>query len=282
MHPNSTETDAPTRQWFRSTAFALAAIGALLVAGCSAGGDDPASGTTTSSASGGDETTATGADQDDDGTTTTGGSGRDVTTEDLEALLPDASDVGPAYSVAPEEDDDGDSDAEMEEAMEKACPEAAEFMRDDDDDDGDAAIRSFETSNGQGIEVKLDPTPNPNYAEGIMGDLIRAVDACDTVEVEIDGFSVSIEISATPDDTYGDRGVRMQMLAVMSHPALLAPLELDFSSLSYLVGSVAVSIEASGGIAGQTAEEIRVVPGDHDLVDALAAALEPEVEAVQR
>ncbi|NLD76897.1 MAG: hypothetical protein GX643_09550 [Acidimicrobiales bacterium] len=276
------------RRPLKTTALALLTTASLLVVGCGTGGDDASSTTTeageTSTTEGTDETTTTsGGDADE--TTTTEASDGEVTKDDLEALLPEASDIGPGYSVVPSDDDDGEDEAsgtEMLAAMEKACPDAVEFFRSPEDgDETDAAIRSFADADGREVEVKLDPTPNPNFGEGQMAKVIDAVNSCTTIELDNQGYAMAVDLVATPDDTYGDRGVRLQMLALMSHPQLPAPLELDFTSLAYVLGSVAVSIEAAGAPTGQTAADVRVLPGDVHLLDELAAALEPEVEALQ-
>lgn len=283
MIPPDTFPRTIRRRPLRITALAVLATASLLVAGCSTGGDDASTDTSAvdeTTTTSGDETTTTA----DEETTTTGPAG-EVTKDDLEALLPEASDIGPGYSVVPSDDDDGEdagSGTEMLAAMEKACPDAVEFFRSPEDgDETDAAIRSFADADGREVEVKLDPTPNPNFGEGQMAKVIDAVNSCTTIEFDNQGYAMAVDLVATPDDTYGDRGVRLQMLAVMSHPQLPEPLELDFTSLAYVLGSVAVSVEAAGAPAGQTAADVRVLPGDVHLLDELAAALEPEVEALQ-
>lgn len=278
------------RRPLRATAFAVAATAALLVAGCSTGGDDSADGTTTTSADGATSTTGDSTETTtDDGTTTTEGSDAEVTTADLEALLPEAADIGSDYSdVTDEQDEDEDDDeddgddSDMDAALEQACPEASEFFRDEDEDESDAAIRVFEAADGREIEVKLDPTPNPNFGEDVMAGIIDAVNSCSTIEVEQDGFTMAIELEASADDTNGDRGVTMAMDAHMTHPQLTAPLELHYSARSYVLGSVSVSLSASDGVAGQTNADIEVVPGDHDLLELLAEQLETGVADVQR
>jgi hypothetical protein len=154
-------------------------------------------------------------------------------------------------------------------------------MSDDESAPGEAAFRRFEADDDREIEVKDDPTPNANFDEGRFDEVIDAINSCGTLQVESDGFNMVIELSATADDTYGDRGVTMSMTAVMTHPELLEPLELEFSAHAFVLGSVSVSLTASDGVDGQSAEEVRVVPGDHDLLDGIAAQLEPEIEALQ-
>lgn len=266
----------------RTLALALIATVALL-AGCSTGGDEADDATTTTEAeqstTTADDTTETTGDDSDETTTTAGGSGGDVTTEDLDALMPETGDIGPDYEMTADVEED-DEPSESDAALEEQCPGAAQFMS-PDDAASDAAYRLFETSDDREIEIKIDPTPNPNFEEGRIDEVIDAVNSCDTIEVEQDGFTMTLDIEATADDTYGDRGVVISMRATMNHEELLAPLELGFSARAFVVGSVSVSLSSSDGIDGQTADEVHVVPGDHDLLADIAAALEPAVADIQ-
>lgn len=277
--PRTTSALQPPTRTVRSTLFSAVAVAALLLGGCSTGGDEAAEGTTTTEAEQPTSTTATTSGGDDGSSTTTEASSGEVDVEDLEALMPDAADIGPDYELTAdveEEDEPSGSDA----AIEEQCPGAAQFMS-HDDATSDAAYRLFETADDREIEVKLDPTPNPNFDEGRMDEVIDAINSCGTIEVQEAGFTMTLDIRAAAEGTFGDRGVVMSMLATMDHAELLAPLELEFSARAFVVGSVAVSLSSADGITGRTAEEVRVVPGDHDLLDSLAATLEPAVADVQ-
>ncbi len=281
MLTHSTGPTAPNRRRLRATALALATVGTLLVAACSTGGDDPTSGTAATTTAGG-ETTTTGTDDGgEETTTTTEDAPREITLADLEAIMPEAIDIGPDYELTADVEED-DEPSETSDALDQACPAMADFMRDTDGaDSDDAAYRKFETADGRNVEVKLDPTPNPNFEEGRIDDVIDAVNSCSGIEVDQDGFRLAIDLLATADSTFGDRGVVLVADMVMTHPELLAPLELKMSSRAFVVGSVAVNIMAGDGVAGATAQDVHVVSGDHRIIDSLAEALEAGVADLQ-
>lgn len=246
--------------------------GALLLAGCGAsGGDDIAEATTTTTA---DSTTTTAGDRSDDTTTSTeaGSSDGQIDREALDALMPEASDIGADYHSNSDVEEGYDEPDDTDNAVADACPGAAKFM--DTAVDKTKAARLFETEDGRNVEVTLDPTPSANFDEGAFDDVIDAINACDTIELAQNGVEMKLDLAAERDDSYGDRGVVMQMHAVMTHASFPAPIELSFRVRSYIIGSVSVSTSVNDGLNEDTLE---AVPGDFDFVDQLAADLEPKV-----
>lgn len=276
--PSTTRSPAPRRRSLRTGALALAAAAVLLVPACGTGGDDEADDTTTTTEAAG-ETTTTGDETTttEDGTTTTEGSGGgEVSADDLEALLPDESDIGADYVGTDLEDDEP---SESDDEVAAACPEAAQFMNETGEDD--RVGRQFETEDNREIEVKLDPTPSENFDEDTIDTVIDAVNACDVIELENNGINMEMSLDAQRDDTYGDLGVVMRMTALMDHPDFPAPVTLTFSNRAFVVGSVSVSLSATDGLTGATAAEIELIPGDHQILEDLAERLETDVADLQ-
>lgn len=257
---------------------ALAVTAAVLLAGCgSSGGDDA---TTTTIAAAATTTTAAGPTDtdgasDDDATTTTGvaqGDGGTVSLDALEALMPDPSVIGPGYRSNSDVEEGYDDPGETDQAMTDACPEAAALTA--EQDDADDVERLFETDDSREVNLRLDPTPSANLDPDRIDTIVDAINACAPVVLDQDGLSITMDLAAERDDTFGDRGVTMQIQATLTHPSFPAPLELGFRGRAFVVGSVAVTILASDGI---DEDAMAAVPGDFDRAEALAGQMEAAV-----
>lgn len=254
---------------------ALLGAAVLVLAACSTGGDEAADpdGTTTTEAAGastteaGDTTSTTGAEPEpDDGPTDDGR----PTDDELEALLPSASDIGDGYREVPSDDDDDDAPDEFDQALEDACPGAAEMMGDDDGDPADKVERTFEADDGRTVAVGFDRTPR-NLDEDSLEEVIELVAGCGTINAEVDGFDMAIDLSVERDDAYGDRGAVMTAALTMDHPQLPAPIDMTMRARVFLVGPISVMVEVMDGVDDATFETI---PGDTALLDTLPGDLE--------
>lgn len=267
--PRSTTTSRDRR--FRRTLAGVGLSAALLLAACGGDDDDTSATTTTTAGDEGEETTSTtapdGADEAAEG---------EVPAEELEALLPDASAIGPGYTeVAAEEDDDSGDDEATQQALEEACPDAAELLADADDED-DEVEREFAGEHDRSVTVGFDPTPR-NLEDDSLDQVVDAINSCQPASVTQDGFDMTLELAAERDDTYGERGALVDLVVTMAHPQLPEPLTMDFRMRVFLVGSVSATIEVSSGIDEST---VTPVPGDFDLLDSLAPQLEADLEAL--
>lgn len=261
----------------------LAASTALLLGACgSSGGDDAgttttpaAEASTTTGAPGPSDTTDQGEGGEDEPTTTSGsdrGDGATVSLDDLEALMPDASVMGPEYRSNSDVEEGYDDPGETDQAINEACPEAAALTAEQDDTDD--VERLFETDDSREVNLRLDPTPSANLDPDRIDAIVDAINACGPVVLDQDGLSIRMDLAAERDDTFGDHGVTMQMQATLSHPSFPAPLELSFRGRAFVVGSVAVTILTSDGI---DEDAMAAVPGDFDRAEALATQMESAV-----
>lgn len=253
---------------------ALAGVGvsaALLLAACGGDDDDRAATTTSTVAEDvAETTTSTVPDR--------GAPDGEVPAGELEALLPDASAIGAGYSeVEPEQDDSGDDDRATQQALEEACPDAAELFADAEDED-DAVEREFAGDHERSVTVGFDPTPR-NLDDDTLDQVVDAVNSCRPASIAQDGFDMTLELAAERDDTYGERGALVDMQVTMAHPQLPEPLTLEFRMRVFLVGSVSATIEVTSGVDGST---MTPVPGDFDLLDSLAPQLEAGLDALAR
>jgi hypothetical protein len=264
----------------RRPLLALAVTTALLAGGCGSSGGDATTTTTTAGSAPTTPTTqgstATDGSTGDEPTSTTApatdGGGGEVSLDDLEALMPDPSVIGPDYRSNSDVEEGYDDPGETDQAMTDACPEAASLTA-EQDDAGDAE-RLFETDDSRQVNLRLDPTPSANLAPDRIDAIVDAINACAPVVLDQDGLDLTMDLAAERDDTYGDRGVTMQIQATLSHPSFPAPLEVGFRGRAFVVGSVAVTILASDGI---DEDAMVAVPGDFEPAEALAAQMEAAV-----
>lgn len=204
-----------------------------------------------------------------------------ITLAKLAGILPTSAEVGPGYSLDSTDDSDGGiSDAAFDQAMRKACPEAAELVDPTagDDNDDHSTSRNFTTDDGRSVEVEfeLDESgPDPFASEQQLEDLIDAINACDTIEVQADGYTMAIDLKLAADDTYGDIGATMQMHASMSGDRLPAGLYVDADYRMFQVGNVDVTVSAVSGVDQDT---LRITPPDRAIVDRLSGKAEQGIE----
>ena len=263
----------------RTLLLLIALLGTLgLLAGCGTSGGDDATGTTAANGSSADDKTDDGSDE---------GSGSMPTTEELEALLPTAEEVGSDYTEqAPDTGDDGEdsadsTDDEMDQKFEEACPGISELefldMGSSDDGEDDSVTASFATDDDREVEVTLDPTLD-QLNEDNLDTLVDALDGCDDIEVtdEEEGFSFTISLQAERDDTYGDFGLAMTFEATIAFFGMEIPL--TFAGQAFSVDGIGVTVSATSGvIEDEEAFEMTPVPYDADVLADLSALMEERV-----
>lgn len=245
-----------------TTAIVLAAVA------CSTSGNNESGSTTapTSPPTGAETTTSS-----TDGPTSTspGAQLPEVTLGDLESILPDADEVGFGFREVPSSDDEGDP--ALDAALLDACPEAARFL--DDTDDGPVAVRDFEAADGRTMGVELDPSPK-NLEADILDDVIDVMNGCGAVTYTAsNGADVTLSMSAERNDELGERGVRVRQDIIMKHPSLDEDLEFSAEGWIYLLGPVAVKVNAQDGIGADGT----VTPADFEALGDVAAQMESEL-----
>lgn len=241
----------------------VAASLAFLVTSCgSSSGSDASSDTTAK------KTTTTAADK----TTTTEAAPDGPTSDELEALLPQAGPLGTGWAIDSSEKDTSD---EGDKAIAEQCPGAAALTQDDGDNE-DRVTRAFENTDGRQLEVSLSPSAEAVSASD-LNDLIDAINSCDAITVEDaqNGTSTSFKFHAEEDTDYGDQGVRLQAVVTISSDQLDQPVELNLYGLSFRNGTVGVRVSAFDGLNEET---LAVVPADTDQLVELAGNLDTETK----
>jgi len=256
-------TPTPTR-----VLVALLAAGTLFAGACSAGGSDAA--TTTTKA----EKTSTTADKTtttDDGTSTTEATdpGDGPSTEDLQAILPTAADLGTGWTEEAA-DTSGDSDSS---ALDEQCPDVAKLDGDSDDsDDSDHATVSFTDAKAERVAVELDPTAT-SRTEQELSDYVDALNACKATTTD-NGLTTAFSFEVTPTDAYGDQGLKIETTINVTGAALPKPVKALLYTLVYRSGTVGVQIDGQDGIDDATAA---VTAFDPDQLIKLADAIDPKI-----
>lgn len=200
----------------------------------------------------------------------------DVTVEDLEGILPSATDIGPDYSEEPEEDETEDEDEEN--PLAEACPAVAELA--DTGDDSQKVTRSFATEDERSVEVELHAAP-PVTDEAGFDERIDALNDCGSVSFSQDGFDYEVTVAAERSDTFGDLGARLDGTITISGPQLAQPAQLEVRQHIFIVGGLGASIEVFSGLTQTGPDTLAPVPGDFDLLDALGADLEADLTDLQ-
>lgn len=266
----------------RTTLIALLVAALLALAGCGASGGDESA--TTTAADGDPAKTTTTADGGgSDGDSGSAGTAT-VTSEQLEAILPSAEDIGPDYRVkettsatdpaettttSPDEADPS------QKAFEEACPKAKELDLLNDEENLDEVTREFTTEDDRGIEVALDPTPD-GFDEKTLDAIIEAFNDCGTVTFTDETMGdVSMDLSAKRLEGHGDLGAEVTF--VTDFALFEIPVTLEFHGYLFVVDGVGVSVTASGGLDSDTFES---VPGDSDLLAPLSDEMEQRVKAL--
>lgn len=243
---------------------------ALFVAGCGASGGDDEAGTTTTAADG-STTTSSGTEDTSPETTVDDGSG-EVTLADLEALLPPDGEFGADYVI--QESDDGaggDEENPVDDALNEACPSAAEFFA--ADDDSTKVGREFEDSEGRTIEVSYNLNP-VNMAPGTLEAAIEAINECDVVTVVDGDLTMEVSLEAEPNSDYGDAGVTYFMQAVMSHPQLERPVNLTYIGIGFVVDGISGGFSVGDGLEELSPTSLAPVEGHYDFLDSYPATIE--------
>lgn len=245
---------------------AVAATSAFLLAGCStSGGSDAAPSTTKapkSSTTIADETTTT-TEADDPG--------EGPSSEDLEALLPTAADLGDDWEV----DDsavDSDEDDETDKALEEQCPGTAAFTLNDDEDDDVQA--NFANTDNSRMEVSVTPSANDLSDEDLEA-AVEAINDCDDITLtDSDDITTTFTFSADLDPDYGDQGIRLEAEVTLEGGTIPQPVTLMVYAVFFRYGSAGVSVTGTDGIDEATFEPIDV---DTDLLLELADDLDQKV-----
>lgn len=205
-----------------------------------------------------------------------------VTVNDLKALLPSASDIGSDYREVPnDKSDDNDSqDKQMDDAMEKACPEAAAFMNSMDKASGPSADRSFKTDDGRQVKVELTPqdsakSATPVITKQMVNEVVDAINACTTISVDVEGgIHLKMDLDAMVDKEVGDYGMALRMKAEMTGAILPGPVEMKLGVRMFQVGPVTAAVTVMSGIDDKT---LTAVPGDFDLLSTLPPTLDKDI-----
>lgn len=246
----------------------LVAAGTLLFAGCSASGGDSEADPPTTRAEGSTTTTSGG----DETTTTAGGGdpGDGPTSEELEAILPAASDIGTGWTEDDSDDDDGDEDTSFEDQ----CPEVADLGL-DEDDDSDEVDQSFTDTDERQLEVTLKPSAETVDDEELAA-FVDAINGCGTItDTDDEGITTSFDLEAMTDGDYGEQGIRLQADVTISGEGLPKELTLTLYGLLWREGTVGVQVVAFDGIDDNTFE---AVPFDTDVLVGVADDLDAQVQ----
>lgn len=241
---------------------------ALLLAGCGAsGGEDAKADDTTTTAP-----ATTTAPEDDKTTTTADGSdpGDGPTSDDLEALLPSAADIGDGWKVDTS-DDDSDSSA-LDKAIEEQCPDATALAT-DDDESTDSVKRSYVDGADRQIQVELSPSAM-EVEDDFLDELVTAINDCPDVTFTEGTVTTSLDLEAQTSEDYGDQAVQLHVAASITEASLSEPVTLDLYALVFRTEEVGVRITASDGLDSDTLE---VTPSDGDQLTALADNLDQAV-----
>jgi len=246
---------------------AILAAGAMLVAGCSTSGGGSEGGDKTTTTGGDEPTTTSGGDET---TTSTGGGPDDgPTTEDLEAILPAATDIGAGWT----EDNTPDDDEENT-SFEEQCPEVADVGL-GDDDDSDKVTQKFMDTEERQLEVSLSPTAEALDQDQLEA-FVDAINQCGTItDTNDQGVTSSFDLEAQADRDYGEQGIRLQADVTIKSDVLPRELTLTLYSLSWREGTVGVQITAFDGIDDATFE---AVPFETDVLTGLADDVDAQVE----
>lgn len=266
----------------RTTPAAIALTAVLVLAGCGAsGGNESSSGTktdtkTTSASDGGGSTKDTKAT-----TTTTEADSGPITEAALKAILPEASDIGPDYTLdeITTGGDSGDSSTTTEpdatdKAMEEACPEVSKLDFGTSGGNDDEVTASFKTKDDRGMEVSLDPTPS-GLDEKDLGKIVDAFNACKEIKVTEQGTDMTMTLKAEKLDGFGDFGIKVNF--DLSFQMMGSDIGLQFHGYVFKENGVAVSVLATSGLDPAT---MAAVPADVKLLDPLSAEMEKRVGAL--
>ena len=247
----------------------LAAVAALLFAGCSSSDSDgaKADATTTTAA---DKTTTTAGD--DETTTTEADDGGDQadgpTTADLEAILPTVEEIGSGWSVDPS---DHQGESAVETAAEDQCPGAPAMMSAPNDD---AATAGFINDAEQTtVRVTLSPDADEIDTETLQA-LVDSINDCDAITTKQGDFDVTASLDAALNDTYGDQGIQVAIAVNLTDGT--DSYDLKAYRLRFRDGTVGVTITGFDGLT----DDGTIHPIDTSGLDATAAEMEKRIDAL--
>lgn len=194
-----------------------------------------------------------------------------LSVEDLEAVLPEADEIGFGFDEVP--GGDGESDSTASDAMSETCPETAEFL-DEDDDGDDTASRVFAAADGRSFTVDLNPEPEDVDADYIAG-MIDAVNGCGEFSFTAsNGAEYTVVMSAERADEVGDMGVRIQQDITLVHPSLPEPVSFSQANWNFIDRTVGVELFSADGIANDGT----VTPADHEILADVGLMISTELQ----
>lgn len=206
------------------------------------------------------------------GSCSAGGGEKSLTPAQLKTLLPPASDVGSGYKISPP---DNSNNKKIDAAMSKACPDA-EKLGGTGNDSTDIE-RDYDGPDNKSFEVSFDPDAK-SYSNSELSNLVDAVNKCKAITYTDSGQDVSIHIHAANDGTYGDQGITLQLDLTLTSSQISKPIHVTAGGVSYRLGKVGVTVEATDGIDENT---LASVPRDSATVATLAASLQAKVKKLE-
>ena len=260
----------PTPMTFRR-GLGLVAVAALLATGCGAKGASEGSSVTTAPSGEPAATTVVAGETTVPDSTTTEPDDGMVTSDDLEAILPSASDIGPGYSEVRNDRSDANEPDPIGDALTAQCPEVEELNGDDEDDDDEVSAK-FEDDEGRSIEVKLSPTAKERSPDE-LATFIEAVNGCDDITASDAKFDYSITLAAGEEPSLGDQAIRLALSITISGGDLPGPLALNTYGYIFRIGTVGGQITGSDGTDGTTR-----IKFDSDDLDPLVLDMEARVD----
>jgi hypothetical protein len=177
----------------------LIIVALVLCAGCgTTGGGEPSGsgdgkGSTTTTAPDGTDPTTTDTTEPDDGPIAS------IDAEDLERVLPEATDLPEGYAEVPVPEDD---DVETEYEPTIGCEAMAEWLGRDVEDEKTFAQRSFEGPNGFGVNISV--TNAPDELKELFADIGTESKECQRIRATSDdGYAADAFMAPGPID-FGD------------------------------------------------------------------------------
>lgn len=257
-------TSGPT-----SLVIAVLAAMALFAGGCSSkGGDDAKKDDTTTTAAAAEGSTTTGAEEE--APTTTEAEAGDVTSDDLEAILPTVSDLGEGWSVDTTPDDESSAGPDLEEL----CPEAAAVRGEEDTDDDKVKVKFAHADTSEQIEVELSPSAKA-YDQDELEAYAEALNDCTpSTTDEESGLDYSFRFEVNSLEDYGDQGLQLESHVKVSGESLPDLIEFTIYGLIFRSGAVGVEISGQDGIS----PTYEVSEFDPNQLITLADDLDPKVK----
>ena len=201
------------------------------------------------------------------------------TLDELEALLPEAADLGEGYELVSsnedptEADDDDDDPMGLDSALDDACGPAVTDWMDaggDGPDEDEEVVRHFSTDVDQTVQTDIGFTSR-EVSDDQLAELIDALRDCEQATVDLPDGSLDVQISASEEAEIGDQAVRVFMDLTMHIDGLPQPITVSMEGITYVRGPVTVMVMVGDGLDERT---LRAVPGDVHLIDSLATEID--------